>query len=77
MKQVYESSERLIQGLYQPHGACQSYWTLKAKVDLAIFRDHRKEKHTMIEKQTDNLNLKMENLFRPENREVKNHVFKL
>ena len=38
------SSERTIQGLYQPQGACQSYWTLKAKVELSVFNEPKGEK---------------------------------
>jgi len=36
-----------IQGLYSFKDSCQSFWTLKAKIELAIFNDHKKEvKHT-------------------------------
>ena len=35
---------KTIQGLYPEKNCCESFWTLKVKVDLAIFRDHRKEK---------------------------------
>ena len=44
MKQVYESSERLIQGLFKPQGACQSYWTLKVKVELSRYQEEKGEK---------------------------------
>ena len=42
MKQVYEYSEREIQGLFSSKDSCESFWTLKAKVDLAIFREAQK-----------------------------------
>ena len=44
MKQVYEYSEREIQGLFSSKDSCESFWTLKAKVELSVFQDHRKEK---------------------------------
>ena len=44
MKQVYESSERLIQGLFAPESACQSFWTLKARVELSSFNEQKGEK---------------------------------
>ena len=31
---------KTIQGLYPEKNCCESFWTLKVKVDLAIFRDH-------------------------------------
>ena len=38
-----ENLEKLeIQGLYHSENCCQSFWTLKAKIDLAIFQDHKK-----------------------------------
>ena len=42
--QVLVSSERTIQGLYQPQGACQSYWTLKVKVELSRYQEEKGEK---------------------------------
>ena len=44
--------ENSIQGLYAPENAIQSFWTLKAKIETAIFQrtlsepnlqDHKKE----------------------------------
>jgi hypothetical protein len=35
--------ENEIQGLYPFKNSCQSFWTLKAKIELAIFNDHKKE----------------------------------
>ena len=38
-----ENLEKLeIQGLYHFENSCQSFWSLKAKIDLAIFQDHKK-----------------------------------
>ena len=33
----------LIQGLYPVKNSSQSYWTLKAKIELAIFQDHKEK----------------------------------
>jgi hypothetical protein len=33
-----------IQGLYPEKNSCQSFWTLKAKIDLAVFRKETGEK---------------------------------
>ena len=40
--QVLGSSERTIQGLFAPESACQSFWTLKARVELASFKEPKK-----------------------------------
>jgi len=32
-----------IQGLYPVKDSCQSFWTLKALIELAEFRDHKKK----------------------------------
>ena len=32
-----------IQGLYSPKDACQSFWSLLSKVELAIFQDQKLE----------------------------------
>ena len=33
---------RAIQGLYSFKDCCQSYWTLRAKVELSIFQESQK-----------------------------------
>ena len=39
-----ENLEKLeIQGLYHSENSCQSFWTLKAKIALAIFQERKKE----------------------------------
>ena len=39
-----ENMEKLeIQGLYHSENCCQSFWTLKTKIELAIFQEHKKE----------------------------------
>jgi hypothetical protein len=30
-----------IQGLYPVKGCCQSFWTLKARIELAVFREQK------------------------------------
>ena len=35
-----------IQGLYHFENSCQSFWTLKAKIELSVFQDHKKEVKT-------------------------------
>ena len=42
--QFLDSSERRVQGLYEPQEADQSFWTLKVKVELAVF--NKKEGET-------------------------------
>ena len=37
-----EILENEIQGLFHSKGACQSFWSLKAKVELSVFRDKEK-----------------------------------
>jgi hypothetical protein len=32
-----------IQGLYSIENSCQSFWSLKAKIELSAFREHKKE----------------------------------
>ena len=39
-------SEYEIQGLYMFKGSCQSFWSLKAKVELSIFQDHTEKGET-------------------------------
>jgi len=34
---------REIQGLYPVKNSCQSFWTLKAKIDLAVFQEIKKK----------------------------------
>ena len=34
---------RSIQGLYDVKDSHESFWTLKAKIELAVFREHKKE----------------------------------
>ena len=36
-----EPENRRIQGLYPEKNCCQSFWTLKARIDLAIFQGHK------------------------------------
>jgi hypothetical protein len=35
--------ENSIQGLYSSKDAIQSFWSLKAKIELAVFKEHKKE----------------------------------
>ena len=37
-----EILENEIQGLYSPKDACQSFWSLLSKVELAVFQDQKK-----------------------------------
>jgi len=32
-----------IQGLYSFKDSCQSFWTLRAQIELAVFNDYKKE----------------------------------
>jgi hypothetical protein len=41
-------SDRVIQGLHDKKNAEANFWTLKAKIDLAIFRENEKEKKTYV-----------------------------
>ena len=36
--------KRQIQGLFAPESACQSFWTLKARVELSSFNEEQGEK---------------------------------
>lgn len=36
----------LIQGLYPVKNSCQSFWTLKAKIELAIFQEKKRGEQT-------------------------------
>ena len=38
-----EILEKEIQGLYTSESACQSFWTLKARVELSTFKEPKKE----------------------------------
>jgi hypothetical protein len=43
--------DRNIQGLYSHLRACESFWTLKARVDLAIFREQKELKKERVKNQ--------------------------
>jgi len=41
--QIRPIEQLKIQGLYSVKNAHQSFWSLKARIDLAVFRDIKKE----------------------------------
>ena len=40
---VLDSPERTIQGLFSSKNSNGSFWTLKAKVELSVFKEQKKE----------------------------------
>jgi len=46
VQELLALEEKTIQGLHYVKGACESFWSLKAKIDLAIFRENKTEAKT-------------------------------
>ena len=44
MKEKVYINNGIIQGLFAPESACQSFWTLKARVELSSFNEQKGEK---------------------------------
>jgi hypothetical protein len=42
IQEIFILEKNSIQGLYSSENALQSFWSLKARVELAVFREHKK-----------------------------------